>query len=101
MIPSLPSNPYLPYTQDFNEYKNLQINTPEMEIKPALNALEFKEECEKWCKNSVDCGGFSHTIGNDGRAECKYYRTDDIKNMKLENKYEDLPKAFYNLDNLN
>jgi len=77
-----PSNPYLPYTQDFNEYKNLQINTPEMEIKPALNALEFKEECEKWCKNSVDCGGFSHTIGNDGRAECKYYRTDDIKNMK-------------------
>jgi len=82
-----PANPYLPYTSEYKEYKNTQINSQELTNKPGPTAFDFPEDCEKWCKDSTDCGGVSYTLGTDGRAQCKYYK--DVGTKKLRDSLTD------------
>lgn len=77
-----PSNPYLPYTSYFTEYKNLELTGDEMGNCPAITAMMFPEDCENWCKESPDCGGISYAFGTDGRAQCKYYRDVGVRQLR-------------------
>ncbi len=69
-----PANPYLPYTMFFNNYNNLELTADQMDNKPEIGAMEFSDDCERWCKDNQGCGGFSYAYGSDGRAQCKYYK---------------------------
>jgi Kazal-type serine protease inhibitor domain len=93
---SNPPNGYLPYTMEYDTYNNLEIPssgvTASGEVcaakpindgeKPSIGAMEFPEDCEKWCNKSVDCGGYSYYIGDDGKAKCNYYQNVGMKGLK-------------------
>lgn len=93
---SNPPNGYLPYTMEYDTYNNLEIPTSGVTTngevcaakpmndgeKPAIGAMEFPEDCEKWCNKSVDCGGYSYYIGDDGKAKCNYYQNVGMKGLK-------------------
>jgi hypothetical protein len=77
-----PANPYSPYVMDYDRYNNLVFNSTEMKNKPRNNAFEFNEKCGEWCIKDINCGGYSYTIGNDGKSKCKYYDNVGMPNLK-------------------
>ena len=93
---SNPPNGYLPYTKEYDTYNNLEIPssgvTASGEVcaakpindaeKPSIGAMEFPEDCENWCNKSLDCGGYSYYIGDDGKAKCNYYQNVGMKGLK-------------------
>jgi hypothetical protein len=93
---SNPPNGYLPYTMEYDTYNNLEIPASGVTAsgavcpakpmndgeKPSIGAMEFPEDCENWCNKSVDCGGYSYYIGDDGNAKCNYYQNVGMKGLK-------------------
>ena len=86
---SNPPNGYLPYTMEYDTYNNLEIPVSGVTTKlmndgekPLIGAMEFPEDCENWCNKSVDCGGYSYYIGDDGNAKCNYYQNVGMKGLK-------------------
>lgn len=77
-----PSNGYLPYTSDFDTYKNYEIVTDQMDDKPEIGAMNFPEDCQKWCNDSIDCGAVTYSYGDDGRPQCRYYKNIGEVEMK-------------------
>lgn len=101
-----PANPYLPYTSDFDKYKNLEFKIGDnvkygcsiKEIddgaKPKPNAFEFHEKCGEWCLEDVGCGGYSYELGNDGKARCSYFNNIGMKPLKESLTYSDKTTSF-------
>lgn len=101
-----PGNPYLPYTSDFDKYKNLEFklgdnikygcSVKEMDdgAKPKKNAFEFHEQCGEWCLEDMGCGGYSYELGNDGKARCSYFNNIGMKPLKESLTYSDKTESF-------
>ena len=93
---SNPPNGYLPYTMEYDTYNNLEIPASGVTAsgddcsakvmneseKPSTGSMEFPEDCQNWCNNSVDCGGYSYYFGSDGKAKCNYYQNVGMKPLK-------------------
>lgn len=101
-----PANPYLPYTSDFDKYKNLEfkigdnvkygfsIKQIDDGSKPKPNAFDFHEQCGEWCLEDVGCGAYSYELGNDGKARCHYFRNIGMKPLKESLIYSDKTTSF-------
>lgn len=101
-----PGNSYLPYTSDFDKYKNLEFkigdnikygcSVKEMDdgAKPKKNAFEFHEQCGEWCLEDMGCGGYSYELGNDGKARCSYFNNIGMKPLKESLTYSDKTESF-------
>ena len=101
-----PANPYLPYTSDFDKYKNLEfkigdnvkygcsVKQIDDGAKPKPNAFEFHEKCGDWCLEDVRCGGYSYELGNDGKARCSYFNNIGMKPLKESLTYSDKTSSF-------
>jgi hypothetical protein len=101
-----PANAYLPYTSDFDKYKNLEFKIGDnikygcsvKEIddgsKPKPNAFEFNEQCGDWCLEDVGCGGYSYELGNDGKARCSYFNNIGMVPLKDSLTYSDKTTSF-------
>ena len=101
-----PANSYLPYTSDFDKYKNLEFKIGDnvkygcsiKEIddgaKPKKNAFEFHEKCGEWCLEDVGCGGYSYELGNDGKARCSYFNNIGMIPLKESLTYSDKTTSF-------
>jgi hypothetical protein len=82
---SNPPNGYLPYTMEYNPYRNLEIpasNEMNEGEKPPLDGMDFSEDCQNWCNKSVDCGGYSYYFGSDGKAKCKYFKNTGMETLR-------------------
>ena len=101
-----PGNPYLPYTSDFDKYKNLEfklgnnikygcsVKEIDESTKPKRNAFEFHEQCGEWCLEDIGCGGYSYELGNDGKARCSYYNNVGMVPLKESLTYSDKTTSF-------
>jgi len=101
-----PANPYLPYTSDFDKYKNLEfkvgnnvkygcsVKQIDDSAKPKPNAFEFHEQCGEWCLEDVGCGAYSYELGNDGKARCSYFNNIGMKPLKESLTYSDKTTSF-------
>jgi hypothetical protein len=101
-----PANPYLPYTSDFDKYKNLEfkigdnikygcsVKKIDDDSKPKPNAFDFHEKCGEWCLEDVGCGGYSYDLGNDGKARCSYFNNIGMKPLKDSLTYSDNTTSF-------
>jgi hypothetical protein len=101
-----PANPYLPYTSDFDKYKNLEfkigdnvkygcsVKQIDDGAKPKPNAFDFHEKCADWCLEDVGCGGYSYELGNDGKARCSYFNNIGMKPLKESLTYSDKTTSF-------
>lgn len=101
-----PGNSYLPYTSDFDKYKNLEFkigddvkygcSIKEMDdgAKPKKNAFEFHDQCGDWCLEDVGCGGYSYELGNDGKARCSYFNNIGMIPLKENLTYSDKTTSF-------
>ena len=103
---SNPGNSYLPYTSDFDKYKNLEfkqgqnikygcsVKEIDDSAKPKRNAFEFHEQCGEWCLEDMSCGGYSYELGNDGKARCSYYNNVGMVPLKDSLTYSDKTTSF-------
>jgi len=103
---SNPGNPYLPYTSDFDKYKNLEfklgqnikygcsVKEIDDSAKPKRTAFEFHEQCGEWCLEDIGCGGYSYELGNDGKARCSYYNNVGMVPLKDSLTYSDKTTSF-------
>jgi hypothetical protein len=101
-----PANPYLPYTSDFDKYKNLEfkigdnikygysVKQIDDTAKPKPNEFEFHEQCGQWCLEDIGCGAYSYELGNDGKARCSYFSNIGMNPLKESLTYSDKTTSF-------